>query len=225
MSGVAKIYDTTLEPSKEAVVAAWITTQPWYRGGPRPTLAKIGAFRFVDPEGEVGMETLLLREEDAGEDAPTYQVPLTYRSDLIPGVEPIGSLKHGVLGLRYVNDGALAPRYLAELIRVVLTGDDQAELSTGEPPSVTVRGSGRAEVTTVTMKTWRATADAEGDNIDVEVDVDGRPCHFAIRLPRQLGEIVLVGSADGELAQTLDARWIEESGVERTATVAVVRDR
>lgn len=225
MSGVAKIYDTTLEPSKEAVVAEWITGQPWYRGGATPTLTKVGAFRFVDPEGEVGMETLLLREQDAGPDAPTYQVPVTYRSDLIPGVEPIGSLKHGVLGLRYVNDGALAPRYLAELIRVVLTGDDQAELSTGEPATVTVRGSGRAEIERVTMRKWRATADAEGDDIHCEVDIDGRGRSFDVRLPRQLGEIILVGSADGELAHTLDARWVEDSGAERSATLAVVRAR
>lgn len=219
------MHDTTLEPSKEAVVAAWITSQPWYRGGTNPTLTRVGSFRFVDPDNWVGLETLLLREEGAAPDAPTYQVPVTYRSDLIPGVEPIGSLVHGVLGLRYVNDGALAPIYLAELVRVVLTGDNQAELSNGAPPTVTVRGSGRADVKTVTMKQWHARADAEGDDIEVDVEVDGQPRSFDIRLPRQLGEVVLVGSADGELKQTLDARWVDESGTERTATLAVVRAR
>lgn len=217
------MHDTTLEPSKEAVVAAWITGQPWYRGGTSPTLTNVGSFRFVDPQGWVGFETLLLREEDAGPDAPTYQVPLTYRSDLIQGVQPIGTLMHGVLGPRYVNDGALAPRYLAELIRVVLSGDDQAELSNGATPTVTVRGSGREDVRTVTMKSWQARADAEGDDIQVEVDVDGQPRAFDIRLPRRLGDIVLVGSSEGALKQTLDARWIDQDGAERTATVAVVK--
>ncbi len=223
MSGIAQLYDTTIEPSKASVASDWITGQPWYRGS-ATTLQVIGSFRFVDPDGNIGIETLMLREDGEAPQGPTYQVPLTYRGQPTNTAgELVGTVQHGVLGTRYVYDGAQDPAYLAELIRVVLTGDTQSELSTGQKPDVTVRGSGSESARVVTVSSVRAGGDTDGDEILCRCEVDGVHRNLLLRLSRLLGETVLVGSPGGELAQTLDARWLEEGNLERTATLAAVR--
>jgi hypothetical protein len=62
-----------ITPTKPELLATWLPTQPWF--GDASALRLVGAYRFDDPDGAVGMETHLVR---AG-DGPVLQVPLTYR--------------------------------------------------------------------------------------------------------------------------------------------------
>ena len=75
MSGTAEIHDATLTPTKLELLAGWLPGQPWFEG-PADDLTRVASFRFVDPDGEVGVETILV-----GSGGVTYQVPVTYRNE------------------------------------------------------------------------------------------------------------------------------------------------
>jgi enamine deaminase RidA (YjgF/YER057c/UK114 family) len=142
---MALLHVATLTPTKLALVEAWVPSQPWFVGdGP---LALVANFRFDDPLGEVGVETLLVR---AG-DGPVMQVPLTYRAEPLPGAEGslIGTTEHSVLGTRWVYDGPGDPVYQQTLATTVLSGGTQVELWIDEgaglvlrTPTATVVGGG-----------------------------------------------------------------------------------
>ena len=150
---MAILHRATLTPSKLDLITDWIGSQRWYTGTTEvPQLTQVGAFRLDDPDGEVGIETLLVRDDSA--DPVVYQVPLTYRAEPLPETEAalIGTLEHSVLGTRWVYDGCHDPVYAAELLRTILQGGSQAALEVavdaGHPdvevrePAVTVSGSG-----------------------------------------------------------------------------------
>jgi hypothetical protein len=120
---MALLYDATLTPTKLELLAEWLPKQAWYEGDGAPE--RVAAFRFDDPEGEVGVETLLIR---AGS-GPLLQVPVTYRGAPLAGAESslIGTTQHSVLGPRWVYDGPGDPVYLQTLAETVLTGGTQAE--------------------------------------------------------------------------------------------------
>ncbi|QIM17163.1 hypothetical protein G7067_13295 [Leucobacter insecticola] len=138
---------TTLRPSKLELLAEWLPTQAWFSGD-AAQLVSLGAYRFDDPEGEVGLEGHLLR---AGGDA-VYHVPLTYRGALLEDSEPflVGTMEHGVLGTRWVSDAVGDPVYRSVLAAAIAQGGHEAELVTvdasGETgtrdSAVQVRGSG-----------------------------------------------------------------------------------
>lgn len=136
-----------VRPSKLELLAAWLPTRPWYRGPAGPRLERVVSFRFDDPEGEVGVETLLVRADDG----PLVQAPLTYRGAPLEGGDAwlVGTAEHTVLGPRWVYDACVDPVYVAALATTILTGGTQAEEFADvdgrilrREPSVSVRGSG-----------------------------------------------------------------------------------
>ena len=137
MSGIAQIHHATLKPTKLELLTQWLPKQPWFTGD-GDDLERVASFRFVDPDGEVGIETILV--SSAG---TVFQVPLTYRDAALVDADGalVGTMDHSVLGQRWVYDGVDDPVYVAELFRVIHEGDNEAELSTGEK-SMTVEGSG-----------------------------------------------------------------------------------
>ncbi len=143
---MALIHRATLTPSKLDLVRAWLPSRPWFPSGAE--VESLGAYRFDDPSGEVGVETFLLRVGDA-----VLQVPLTYRSSPpeVADVHRLGTTEHSVLGTRWVTDGCADPVWAQALLHAVLTGGEQAAEEVdvdGElqprAPSATVRGSGAA---------------------------------------------------------------------------------
>ena len=136
-----------ITPTKPELLAAWLPTQPWFAGDVS-ALQHLGAYRFDDPDGEVGMETHLVRTGDG----PVFQVPWTYRGAPLDGAESslVGTMDHTVLGPRWIYDAIGDPVYQAVLATTTLTGDTQAELvrefgdgrSEVEEPKVRVAGSG-----------------------------------------------------------------------------------
>jgi hypothetical protein len=150
MSRMALLHRAELRPSKLDLLAGWLPGRPWWREPAGGDLVRVTSFRFDDPDGEVGIETLLVR---AG-DGPAYQVPLTYRGAALGGADDwlIGTMQHSVLGPRWVYDGCGDPVYAAALARAILTGAGQAEelievdgRLERRAPGITVTGSGVAD--------------------------------------------------------------------------------
>jgi hypothetical protein len=141
---MAVIHHTTLTPGKLELLAAWLPGRPWYLGGPEPRLAKVGGFRLDDPDGEVGIEFMAVTDESR-ERPVTYHVPLTYRGAPLDGAEDalVGTAEHGVLGRRWVYDGAHDPVLVAQL-RALIAGKavPQAQSLTDTPdPTVLCRAA------------------------------------------------------------------------------------
>jgi len=141
---MALIYKSEIRPSKLELVQRWIPAQPWFADDP-DGLSAHAAFRFDDPEGEVGVESLLLRTAEGA----VVQVPLTYRGAPLAGAEAhlVGEMEHSVLGRRWVYDGAGDPACLAAFATAARTGGREAELvvdgeSERRRPTALVAGSG-----------------------------------------------------------------------------------
>jgi hypothetical protein len=139
---VAILYRAQLTPSKMELLSAWVPLQSWcVASTDLRTLDAAGAYRFDDPEGEVGIETFLLRSADG----QIFQVPLTYRSAAIDSAEAalVGTAQHSVLGERWVYDACGDPAYAQALASTILSGGTEAELEV-----VTDEGRERREATT-----------------------------------------------------------------------------
>jgi hypothetical protein len=115
----------TLQPTKLELLASWLPTRSWYRGPAEPNLTRVAGYRFDDPDGEVGIETLLV----GAETGPVHQVPLTYRAAPLDGADAwlVGTMEHSVLGRRWVYDACGDPVYAAALAVTILTGGAGAE--------------------------------------------------------------------------------------------------
>ena len=112
---------TWLRPTKTELLTAWMGAQRWYAAkGSTPDLTVLAAWRLRDPDGEVGIETLLV-SDSAGPEPVTYQVPLTYRGAPLDALARalVGTMEHGVLGRRWVYDGAHDPVYAAALMTMI----------------------------------------------------------------------------------------------------------
>lgn len=118
---MAVIHRTTLKPTKLELLTSWLPSRPWYRAGTTaPQLAKAGGFRLDDPQGEVGIEFMVVT--DTSSPHPTaYLVPLTYRGAPLDGAEQalVGTMEHGVLGRRWAYDGCQDPVMAAQLAALI----------------------------------------------------------------------------------------------------------
>jgi hypothetical protein len=137
-------HTATLEPSKRKLVRAWLPSRSW---APSSKVTKVAEYRFDDPQGEVGVETILWRTTDD----TILQVPFTYRSAPLEGADSslVGTTDHSVLGRRWVYDGCADPIWAATITAAILTGGAQAQMvieHDGEvvdvPPRMQVRGTG-----------------------------------------------------------------------------------
>ncbi|GLY19277.1 hypothetical protein LWF15_04680 [Kineosporia rhizophila] len=145
---MAHIHKATLTPSKLELLTPWLRSRAWADGS--GGVQTIGAYRFDDPQGEVGIETFLLRTTTGA----VLHVPATYRSEPLRGADEhlIGTTEHSALGTRWVYDGCGDPVWAAVLTQVVLTGGTQASEMVDDgngglierPPTATVVGSGEA---------------------------------------------------------------------------------
>ncbi|MBQ1089300.1 1,4-alpha-glucan branching protein [Streptomyces sp. B93] len=118
---MAVIHDTTLRPTKLELLTSWLPTRPWYqRGAAGPQLAKAGGFRLDDPEGEVGIEFMVVTDTSSA-DPTTYLVPLTYRGAPLAGAAHalVGTMDHGVLGRRWAYDACHDRVAMAQLLALI----------------------------------------------------------------------------------------------------------
>ncbi|MFI5979288.1 1,4-alpha-glucan branching protein [Streptomyces sp. NPDC051555] len=143
---MAIIHRTTMDPGKLELLAAWLPERPWYTASGRPPeLLRAGGFRLDDPQGEVGIEFMVVTDASGGRPI-SYHVPVTYRGAPLEGAGAglIGTSEHGVLGLRWVYDGAHDPVCVARLL-TLLQGRAEAQhqsLSDVPEPAVSTRYDG-----------------------------------------------------------------------------------
>ncbi|MEM8620089.1 MAG: hypothetical protein AAGF73_10230 [Actinomycetota bacterium] len=119
---MARYHIAQLTPSKAEILASWLDAQPW-----APALAGpddidiVGAFRFDDPDGAVGLETHLVQSGGV-----LLQIPLTYRERPLDDGRLVSEMHHSVLGDRWVYDGHHDPVMVAMFAAAALTGTGQA---------------------------------------------------------------------------------------------------
>lgn len=140
------VHRATLSPTKQEIVEGWLPTRGWAAG--RTIAEKVAEYRLDDPEGEVGVETILWRLDDGA----VVQTPLTYRAEPLAGADAhlIGTTQHSVLGERWVYDGCGDPVWASTLTSAIRTGARQSQMflldDDGErvdvPARMQVRGSG-----------------------------------------------------------------------------------
>ena len=138
---MAVLYQATLTPSKIELLQSWVPHQPWIGNADATAVEVLGAYRFDDPDGEVGIETHLLQTADG----QVLQVPVTYRGSPVADAESwlIATTQHSVLGERWVYDACGDPVYVRALATAILSGGGQSELEV-----VTDAGRKRLEATT-----------------------------------------------------------------------------
>lgn len=144
---MALLHRATLTPTKKELLDAWLPSQSWADGVDPATLTVVGGYRFDDPDGEVGMEGIVLRAADGA----FVHVPLTYRGAPLDGAEPhlVGTMEHSALGTRWVYAAEADPVWQAAVTAAVLEGGSGAEeyfevdgVRETREPLVAVQGSG-----------------------------------------------------------------------------------
>ncbi|WP_144118769.1 CG0192-related protein [Catellatospora sichuanensis] len=196
---MALLYRADIRPTKLELIDSWLPTRSWYQGPAAPGAHRVAACRFDDPDGEVGVETILVQADDG----PVLHVPLTYRGAPLPGGEPwlVGTTEHSVLGRRWVYDAAGDPVYLQTLTTAILTGGGEAEEFVdvdGRPEkraaAMSLRGSGVPGTTVPVVGAIEQTTD--GDPTRVVTGAVELTVHRVLGSAVGSG-LVLTGSWDG----------------------------
>lgn len=119
---MAIVYKATVNPSKQEIVTGWLDRQPWGGSG---AVEVLGSYRFDDPDGEVGVEALLV-----GRDGTVLHVPLSYRGAELAGREEsfVAKMQHSVLGERWVYDATGDPVAVDCFIRALRGMQEQATI-------------------------------------------------------------------------------------------------
>jgi hypothetical protein len=206
---MAIFHRATITPTKQELIAEWIPTQSW---GPTAGDAVdiVGSFRFDDPNGQVGMETHIVRAGDT-----VFQVPLTYRDAPLDGGADglITEMDHSVLGTRWVYDGLRDPQFVLMLAGVTLTGQGEAlgTVVVGNrwlivPTGVRIAGGGWTEGIAAVDGFVLASDDADASvlrNDRFELTMYRRP------RPASRPPIALTGTWDGQAEPVVLAQLAE----------------
>ncbi len=212
---MAIVHDTTMNPGKLELLAAWLPAQPWFPGsGREPELTKVGGFRLDDPRGEVGIEFMLVA------DGPVvYQVPMTYHGRELPGADGrlIGTSEHGVLGRRWIYDGIRDPVLVAQLV-AFFQGEVEAQaqsVSSTPEPTVTVEPAVAGPLAVISSVV--TDDDPSGTHLLVDTaSPDGLPAgELAIRVRR-----ILSPGAGGAGDPCLSATWRLPDGSQARGVLA-----
>jgi maltokinase-like protein len=208
---MAIVHNTTMNPGKLELLAAWLPGQPWFASrGREPELTKVGGFRLDDPAGEVGIEVMLVADGAGGEPA-VYQVPMTYHGRELPGAEGrlIGTSEHGVLGKRWIYDGIRDPVLVAQLV-ALLQGQVEAQaqsVSTTPDPAVTVQPTVAGPLAVISSVLTADEPSGTGLMVDT-AGPDGRPAgQLAVRIRR-----ILQPGSGGTGDPCLSAPWRQPDG-------------
>ena len=227
---MAIIYDTTMSPSKLELLAAWLPAQPWYLDtGHEPDLAKAGGFRLDDPQGEVGIEFMVVTDRSGGR-ATAYQVPLTYRAHALASASGglIGTSEHGVLGHRWIYDGAHDPVLVAELVAAIQGESEPQDQNISHTPDDTVSWRPVTDDPLTPIGAEVAANTTSGTDLRVETAPPGG--QLTVRINRILAPADGAAPAGDPGPPGLSARWrlpdgTQVRGVLATAQYTHVDDR
>ena len=220
IGGMATIHRTTMAPTKLELLADWLPRQPWFRDtGSPPALTRSGGFRLDDPDGEVGIELMLVTEGSGGAES-TYFVPLSYRAAPLTGADDalVGTSEHGVLGTRWIYDAAHDPVAVAQLLALIC-GSAQAQHQTeSDTPDPSVgREWASADGRLIAPNPLRVSNHRPGHTaVDVRL-TETEESDLTLDLVR-----VLPGNEDTGLGH-VEVAWTRLDGGSARASVAVVR--
>jgi len=223
---MALLHTADLTPTKIELLSGWVPSQPWFSGEADAPLENVAAYRFDDPDGEVGVETLLV---SAGT-GPALQVPVTYRSAPLTGADAalIGTTEHSVLGKRWVYDGVGDPVYLAAVATAAFTGGRQAELQIEidgqlvlREPTAVVAGSGAPGGPAVTLPAVGEISISETSGATI---VTAGPLRIVVA--RELGDNDVLADQvpDSAVHEVLAGTWTEQPSLRTLVLVGVVAD-
>ncbi|WP_116247638.1 hypothetical protein [Nocardiopsis sp. FIRDI 009] len=166
---MAIIHKATITPSKEILIGAWLDGRPWAGRGPDQVLGK---YRFDDPEGEVGVESFLLRRGDR-----LIHLPLTYRGAPLPGHDDhlVGTMEHSTLGTRWVYDGTKDEVAVACYRRALAGEQEQAELEVWEDGRLVERRAQQVLVSTEPGTGGDGAGTAQGGRVLLPYVLDHEP--------------------------------------------------
>jgi hypothetical protein len=213
---MAVIHHTTLTPGKLELLSAWLPSQPWYRdAGRAPELDRAGGFRLDDPDGEVGLEFMAVTDAATG---TTYHVPLTYRSDARPGVDHglIITAEHGVLGRRWVYDGAYDPVLAAQLTALIQgQAEPQAQRISNTPDPTVTTGPSLADAPLAVTGAPSVASTGEGTELRVPVAGGGTAV-------LQINRVLQPGDGHGSGAG-VSATWEQPDGTQARGMFVTAR--
>jgi hypothetical protein len=197
---MAVIHHTTVKPTKLELLGSWLPSRPWYSGGASaPELAKVGGFRLDDPQGEVGIEFMVVTDT-SGTYPATYLVPLTYRGAPLDGAEHalVGTMEHGVLGQRWAYDGCHDPVLVAQLLALIEGRVQAQDQNTSNTPDLEVTRSYDGDGLVHADFTTAATDNQEGTELPVPRDATLRL--YRVLRPSPDNAPVLPPEATGHVA-------------------------
>lgn len=193
---MAILHSATLRPTKAELLATLLATRSWGEPG---RLRLLGAYRFDDPAGAVGVECHLVAVGET-----VFHLPLTYReAPLTDGGEPtgaeeashagedplVGTMEHSVLGTRYVYD-ALGDEVALECFARALAGEQRQAV-------LQVQAADGTVTTREQTVQLRLEID-EGENPPSLADLeDGEPFTVARTVGDLDGTVRLVAAWDG----------------------------
>jgi hypothetical protein len=218
---MAVIHHTALTPTKLELLTSWLPSRPWYIGGAgEPELAKAGGFRLDDPQGEVGIEFMVVTDTP-GTHPTTYLVPLTYRGAPLDGAEHalVGTMEHGVLGRRWAYDGCHDPVLVAQLLALIEGRVQAQDQNTSDSPDREVTRSYIDDGAVPTDFTTTATDDLVGTELPAPHGTTLR-LHRVLR-PAPDGRPLLPPEATGHVASS----WHMPDGTRARGLFVVLRTR
>lgn len=118
---MAIVHRATLTPHKFDLITRWLPGQPWFDGA--GAIESVSSFRLDDPDGEVGIETFIVRS--GGRE---FHVPVTYRGAPLPGGTLVGELEHSALGHRWVYDGPTDGVYVSTTTQTIVAAGHEVEM-------------------------------------------------------------------------------------------------
>jgi hypothetical protein len=181
---MAIIYRAQLSPSKTEILRSFLEARSWGEAG---ELDVLGAYRFDDPAGEVGIECHLVRVGET-----IYHLPLTYRGAPLEDAEDafVAIMQHSMLGERFVYDG-LADELALDCFRRALSGlQEQAVLEIHGEDGTVVEILPQSVM--LSLETDEGEVPPTGDEL-----LDGREFTIARTLGDLDGSVRLVASWEG----------------------------
>jgi len=218
---MAIIYDTTMSPGKLELLAAWLPAQPWYLDtGHEPELTKAGGFRLDDPQGEVGIEFMVVTDRSGGR-TTTYQVPLTYRARALATAADglVGTSEHGVLGHRWIYDGAHDPVLVAQLVAAIQGESEPQDQNISNTPDGTVSCQPVTDASLTAIGSVVAANTSSGTDLRVETDPAGG--QLTVRINRILPPAGGAASPTGQAG--LSAHWRRPDGAQVRSVLATAQ--
>lgn len=182
---MAIIYQAELSPSKPEILRTFLESRSWGESG---EVEVLGAYRFDDPDGEVGIECHLVRVGET-----IFHLPLAYHAQQVADAEEalIGVLQHPVLGERFVYDG-LGDEVALDCFRRALCGEQ-------EQAALEIHGTDGEWLETSPQSVTLSLEVDEGESLPTDEELlDGEPFTIARTVGDLDGTVRLVGSwSDG----------------------------